>query len=288
GLDPARAFEQVLGMGFGLVRISAYWDELDARGFGPLDDLVEAAERAGQPLVVTVGMKAMRWPEFYVPAALATRPPGDLRGPVLEFVTATVERLRGGPAVAAWQVENEPLNRPGLQGPIPLDVLAAEVATVRSLDTRSLVLTTFRHFNRLVDWASRPLPWTSVERRLLGLLTGGDVLGLDVYTEIAWNLRGLRRTTRARAGWAAEAGAIASETVAAGRRAWVTEAQAEPWRGSPFSPADMASVFRALSGHGFERVLLWGAEHWLWRQAQGELSWLRGVTALPGGASRGG
>jgi hypothetical protein len=268
-------------MGFGLVRISAYWDELDAGRFEPLEELLAAAERADQPLVVTVGMKAIRWPEFYVPPALATRAMNELRIPVLEFVTATVERYRSSPNVAAWQVENEPLNRSGPRRRwIPLEMVADEVAVVRSLDTRPLVLTAFRHFSLLVDWASRPWPWTPVERHLLGLLNEGDALGLDVYTRIGWSLGGLRRASAARASWPEEAQAIAAEARAANKQAWLTEVQAEPWGADSFSPTDLATVYRALVGQGFDRVFLWGAEHWLWRQAQGDGSWLRQVEVL--------
>jgi hypothetical protein len=281
GLDPARAFEQVLGVGFGLLRVSAYWDELEGGQWGPLERLLEAAERAGQPLVVTVGMKGIRWPEFYVPPALATRAMNGLRGPLLEFVAATVEHFRGSPAVAAWQVENEPLNRSGPRRRwIPVDLLAAEVAAVRSLDTRPLVLTAFRHFNHLVDLVARPWPWTPVERRLLGLLNGGDALGLDVYTRIGWELGRRRRTSGARASWPEEAQAAAGRARTAGRQAWITELQAEPWGAGSFSQADLAAVHRGLAGRGFDRVLLWGAEHWLWRESQGDASWLRQVEAL--------
>src|SRR2546429_8595990 len=159
GLDPARAFRQVLDMGFGLVRVSAHWDELDDGRWRPLEVLLEAAERVGQPLLVTVGMKAIRWPEFYVPPALAGRAMNELRGPLLEFVTTTVERYRGSPAVVAWQVENEPLNRAGLRRlAIPIELLAAEVAAGRPGGTRPPVPTAFTHFHLLVASASRPRP----------------------------------------------------------------------------------------------------------------------------------
>ena len=35
-----------------------------------------------------------------------------------------------------------------------------------------------------------------------------------------------------------------------------------------------------VAGHGFDRVLLWGAEHWLWCQGRGDASWMRQVEAL--------
>src|SRR2546429_9763756 len=164
GLDPARAFRQVLDMGFGLVRVSAHWDELDDGRWRPLEVLLEAAERVGQPLLVTVGMKAIRWPEFYVPPALAGRAMNELRGPLLEFVTTTVERYRGSPAVVAWQVENEPLNRAGLRRrAIPFELLAAEVAAVRSGGRGPPGLAALRALHLGGGRPPRPWPGASLE-----------------------------------------------------------------------------------------------------------------------------
>jgi len=183
--------------------------------------------------------------------------------------------------VVAWQVENEPLNRAGLgRRAIPFEMLAAEVAVVRSVDTRPLVLTSFRHFNRAVDWASRPWPWTPVEGRLLRLLREGDALGLDIYPRMPWGRGRRRRQSAARARWAEEAKAIAAKASAAGQRAWIIELQAEPWGAGSLGSADLASFYRAVAGDGFDRVLLWGAEHWLWRQGRGDPSWVRQVEAL--------
>jgi len=151
---------------------------------------------------------------------------------------------------------------------------------VRSVDRRPLILTAFRHFNLVVDWASRPWPWTSVEGDLLGLLNNGDVLGLDVYPRITWSLGRLRRVSAARASWAGEAQAIAARARVAGRPAWATELQAEPWGAGSFSSPDLVPAYRAVAGHGFDKLLLWGAEHWLWCQGRGDTSWVRQVEAL--------
>jgi hypothetical protein len=281
GLDPIRAFEQLVNMGFGVVRISAYWDEIAARGFRSLHTLLETAGRAGQPLVLTVGMKAIRWPEFYVPQTLASLTTRDLQGPLSEFISTTVEHCKDSPAIVAWQVENEPLNRSGPNRRwIPLYLLAAEVEAVRKLDARPLILNAFRHFTLASDWMSRPWPWTSVEQQLLRLLDKGDVLGLDIYTRIAWTFSRISRVSTARASWPNEATAVADQAHAANRNAWVTEAQAEPWGPGSFGPADVAAVYSRLANGAFERVLLWGAEHWLWCQARGDTSWLSQVQTI--------
>jgi hypothetical protein len=42
----------------------------------------------------------------------------------------------------------------------------------------------------------------------------------------------------------------------------------------------MIETVQALRGVGYDRILLWGAEHWLAREADGDDSWLRAVERL--------
>jgi hypothetical protein len=61
------------------------------------------------------------------------------------------------------------------------------------------------------------------------------------------------------------------------RRAWIMEAQAEPWEpgrvvytDAPLSrsvqPAGAAAAVRQLRDLGFDTILLWGVEHWYMRR----------------------
>jgi hypothetical protein len=67
GLDNRAAFERICAMRFGLIHLSASWREVAQIGYEHLDSLLGEAERARQPVLVTVGMKALGWPEFYLP-----------------------------------------------------------------------------------------------------------------------------------------------------------------------------------------------------------------------------
>lgn len=279
GLDPAAALRRLLRLGFSPVRVSANWDQVAAGGYGTLDAVVAAVEAAGARALVTVGMKAMRWPEFYLPPGI---PPHELRGRLLEFVATTVRRYRGCSAVEAWQVENEPLNRSGPEHRmVPVDLLTEEIAAFRTLDERPLVVNGFRHFTVLADrFRSAPRPWTDVNSKVLALLRGGDVLGLDVYPFMPARLGPIGWQSRARKRWPRQTARLRAAAAAAGLRAWVIESQAEPWAESGRDPEKMTTVFRGLEGAGFETILLWGAEHWLWRDGQGDPSWLRVAEAL--------
>src|SRR2546421_7776413 len=70
GLDYQKAFARVCSMDFAVVRLSASWREVAQFGYQHLDWLFGHAESVGQPVVLTVGMKALGWPEFYLPEGL--------------------------------------------------------------------------------------------------------------------------------------------------------------------------------------------------------------------------
>lgn len=304
GLDWRRSFRRLLELDLDPVRLSAFWDEVDEGGYRDLDWLLSEAAARRRTVVVTVGMKSQGWPEFYIPARLqpVARPNSDvakaspaLLEATLEFVGSTVERYRRLPAIAAWQIENEPLNPSGPRrwwiGP---DAVRREIAAVREADpSRPLVLSVFAHFNRCLDVVSsrhgRRLLWqrASPEAEALRLLMPGDILGLDVYRRIGYRLFGFHLVTRAARDWSRTAGRWRARAEAAGLRCWIMEAQAEPWEpGLPpgafpsYRPDDLRLIVGRLRDEGFDTVLLWGAEHWLASDAAGDTQWLAAVRSL--------
>jgi len=298
GLAVRETFRQVLDRGFAIVRLSAYWDEIAKNGHGELDELLDAARAAGLAIVLTVGMKAIQWPEFYLPPAVpADAPRGGrigrdprLAAQVLSFVTETVARYRDREEIVAWQVENEPFNRSGPQHWwIDPGLVRREVQAVRALDPRRpIVLNAFTHFNAALDAESRPRhgPFNarrlSPEKTILDLLRPGDVLGLDTYTAIGATAEDKPIVHRADRDWADDAGRWLRAAQARGRDAWIVEAQAEPWEPAhdtyanpiSFSPEDLVANFERLAEAGFSTILLWGCEYWSWRAAAGDGRWL--------------
>jgi hypothetical protein len=306
GLDYQRAFTRLCGMGFRLIRLSASWREIDQFGYAHLDWLMEEAVRTGQRVVLTAGIKALGWPEFYLPSRLDPVAPfssniarGPLVGRALAFVRELVLRYRQNAMLVAWQLENEPFNRSGPHAWwIGRRMLFAEARAARSLDGRPVIVTTFAHFNDGLDrassryrsaWKRRLSLRLPAEREALAVLRRDDILGLDVYRAIGWwrsaeeqevaraqddQLDHVRRWQR-----------IAREQ---GKRLWITEAQAEPWEasarthGDPRSvgPSDMVSLATGLVDLDVEALLLWGSEYWLWRDANGDARWIESAAEI--------
>jgi hypothetical protein len=301
GLDDLDAFRHLETMGFAVIRLAVSWDAVDAGGYGRLDRLVAEAERSGQPLVLAVGMKTPGWPEFHVPARLSRATPSDrgLQAAALAHVRRTVERYRSSRLIVAWQVENEPLDAAGPRGwRLGRDVLLQEMAAVRRLDPRPIVLSAFGPVRRTCDHVSSldgcdagalagPDAAGSIPE-LLAMLGPEDVLGIDVYTGV-----GLSRAADC---WPARAAGWRSLAAGAHRQVWITELQGEPWEPSPatvdrplsISPARMAADFATLRRLGYRDIMLWGSEYWLRRDRQGDDSWLQAVAAVLSSACRAG
>jgi len=317
GLDFHAAFRRLEGMHFRVIRLSAYWSEIDQFGYEDLDWLMAEAERSRQPVVLSVGMKGLGWPEFYIPAAVipqggireghdAAEDP-SLRASTLLFVAETVTRYRENGALIAWQVENEPFNRSGPQRLwIDRGFLQEEATAVRALDghNRPVIVNAFGHFNLILDQASSRngfdlknvlgFDGDSAERQSLAVLRPGDILGLDVYTAIGYHFLGQDHLSRADAGWPEEAGRWRQAALGERKQAWITEAQAEPWEASSktftdprsISPRQIQEIFGNLKDAGFTTILLWGSEYWLWRADNAEPQWLDAVEQILRGEAR--
>jgi hypothetical protein len=281
---------------------------VEDRGYERLDWMMNEAAAEHQAIVLTVGMKGLGWPEYFIPPALVPTDVGDgqdvaknaaLQAGALLFIRSTVVRYRENPALVAWQVENEPFN---LAGPhkwsIDASFLEQELETVRELDQHPIVVNAFSHFNFTLDQASQRQGFDlgsllgfdsgSVESQCLEVLTPGDILGLDVYTRIGYSFLGQDSVGRAGNDWADQAGRWHAISEKQQKHAWVTEAQAEPWESSSdsygdprsFHPSDMAGVFNGLKEEGFTTIMLWGSEYWLWRASLGDESWIDAAGAI--------
>src|SRR5258708_289417 len=65
GLDYKTAFKRLEALHFRVIRLTTYWDQVDREGYGQLDWMMSEARKSHQPIALTVGMKALGWPEFF-------------------------------------------------------------------------------------------------------------------------------------------------------------------------------------------------------------------------------
>ncbi|MFC1570214.1 beta-galactosidase [Candidatus Omnitrophota bacterium] len=301
GMDWKKTYLAVLDEGFDIVRLGAYWSEIekekDIYDFSSLDWQIKEAKKRGIPVVLTVGMKVPRWPEFFIPEWIEK----DIRTPrggevsrnevlqtrTLRFIAETVVRYMEEDAIGYWQVENEPLNRFGEKNwRIDRDFLGKEVDLVRKLDRRKrpIMLTAATYPNVFLrGLITLSLGYDPVKE----IINMSDIVGLNVYPHIGYKLWG--RNLYFKTGHTERDKyfrRLFDEIKKNGRDVWIAELQAEPWepghlaykeKAEPItaSPEETESFLEEFEELGASTILLWGAEYWVYRmKVHGDKKWI--------------
>ncbi|MBL7158319.1 MAG: beta-galactosidase [Candidatus Omnitrophica bacterium] len=305
--DWKETYSEVLEMGFGIIRLSAYWDEIQAEeglyDFKVLDYQIRKAKEKGIPIVLCVGMKVPRWPEYFIPEWVLRNmkiAPWDnvaksdyLREKTLAFIKETVLRYADEDSIKYWQVENEPLDRVGTHGWwIGSDFLEEEVRLVRELDDakRLIIVTLSTHPNKVLSFLNRLTTPTYQLKKAIPL---ADIIGLNVYPTIGqkiWKFDLVFKTNpNERINFIKK---ITDRVRRSGKEVWITELQAEPWdpgilvhmKESPSltaSPGALLESFNEVRFLGIKTVLIWGVEYWIYREKRyKDSSWLNAVRSI--------
>lgn len=279
GLEPQLVLSQLLTLPLTILRLPVYWstvasepDELDLT---QLEAQLQLCQQAGKQVVVTIGMKAPRWPEFYLPA-WCPQSPADRQTQLacLDFITRVVQKLQPWDCIHWWQLENEPLDPSGpREWTIPAAFLTEEVALVRQLDPRPVIVTL---------WGNQ------LKRRgqLDVAAAASQVLGLDLYPR-----QYARRFGRQLYLPPEETMTELQEMLAPlNQPVWLTELQAEPWekdqasylaaRTPSLTPELLIENWQWAVQLPVQVILLWGGEYWFWRARAGDPRYLEVVREL--------
>ena len=315
GLEPRAALRVLLRYPFEMIRIAAYWNQLEpAPGrleTGELDRVLDAAEQAGKRVILGLGaVKNFGYPEFFVPAHHLERPlpegtlitPDGQRGllrAATEFLTRVTARYAARGAIIAWQVEHEAVDPLGMEHSWRLSeaFVRAEVAAVRAADPagRPVMMNGFQPMSTPVALQQR---WRTRDQgdSLAVAQHLADIVGIDCYPRhalasagpVSLYLDGSESRSRRR-----QLRLLLDRAAAAGRRLTIAEGQAEPWEAvtTPPSPAglvmyscrpeDLITTYSRLLKQASEwrqvlgSYLFWGAEYWLARDRDGDPGYLR-------------
>lgn len=298
--DWKKVYADICDMKSGMMRLGAYWSRIETEegkyDFTNLDWLIDKAEASGIPVTLTVGMKAPRWPEYFIPDWVFKRARlrygADIgrnkyiRERVIRFINAVISRYRHREIIQYWQVENEPLNP---SGPnrwwINKKFLKEEIDLVKTLDQkkRPVIVTVATFPNRLLRLLAYLISPHNPIRETIELC---DIVGYNVYPTVGHRFSGINvcfwtrpeeRITYFRS--------IASLAESKKKRVWITELQAEPWEPGQLVhlletnaitcwPEDFGGTFKEFEPLGIDTVLLWGAEYWHYRKTKfGDKSW---------------
>jgi hypothetical protein len=318
GLDGKDTLTAILAYPFNLVRLAAYWNRIEVRSgefdTSELDWKLEAAERAGKQVILSVGaIKNFGYPEFYVPGHQLEHPlrEGSLVRPTTHaallagatrIIRQIVERYRSHSSVVAWQLEHEAVDPLGLEHSwrLGVDLVQSELDVLRAADpSRPVMMNGFLPTSSVVRlsqwWRTRDQGDSlAVAARL------ADIVGIDYYPRHALVRLGPRTLylDGADLPWQRTLtkgflGGVRKQR----KRVMVSEGQAEPWEAVTIPPnPQQRAMFSCRPENAIRNYnaamewsdpqnplyayLFWGVEYWLLRDRSGDPSYLQAFARI--------
>lgn len=264
------------------LRLPTYWDSLEPRSgnydFSDTDFMLDQAKKSGAKVILTLGERQFRYPECYIPAWARSLSVKDRHQKLLAFIRQVVERYKSADTMVAWEVENEPLLASfgtGCDAP-DRDFLKVEVALVRSLDKRPVILT---DSGELGFWV------TSMKL--------SDIFGTTVYRKVYNQYFGFFNYPYLPYMYNLKSFLVRNLFARNNQKTILVEMQAEPWftdqrsafsdikqQARWFSIQDFKNNVNFAKGTGFDTVYLWGVEWWYFMADNGDSSYLNYAKTL--------
>jgi hypothetical protein len=285
GLDPKEAYIKTIDqLKIKKIRLPVYWDEVEKNegdyNFSETSFYLEEAKKRNIEVVLVVGLKQPRWPECFVPdwAEGLTRDEKYKR--VIRLVAKEVGYFQRYENITHWQVENEAMFQFGLcekPDSKTWELLQNEVAVVRSLDSRPILLT---DSGELSSWKYS--------------LVLGDTFGTTMYRS-SWNpVLGYIEYPTPPMFYTVKAKVMEWIMGINEKPKMVAELQAEPWAKGSIRIIDMP-IEEQIEGMTLKRIseniefaqqtkfapiYLWGVEWWYWMSLNGHPEYLEEVSKM--------
>jgi hypothetical protein len=313
-LDAPATLRALLSYPFQVIRLAAYWNQIDLPGgrldFSELDWQVDAAEEAGKHIILAIGaMKNFGYPEFFAPDHWLEQPlpEGHLVEPTThtrllagatQFITRVVTRYQRRTSIVAWQLEHESVDPLGVEHTWRLSTkfVEGELAALRREDrSRPVMMNGFLPTSAPVRvsqwWRTRDQGDSLAVAARLADIVGIDYYpchalmrmgGKTLYLDGSATLWRQRRPTR-----------LMNSAQMQGRSVMISEGQAEPWETATTPPSPPAMTMysctpeRVIENYNqcmtwgrwgaasLDAYLFWGAEYWLLRQQAGDTRYIR-------------
>jgi hypothetical protein len=245
------------------IRLVAYWDQIEtAPGtyvFDDLDWMLDSAAEKNARVILAMGRKVPRWPECHVPPWAAGEPKDEQNRRLLEYLRVLLDRYEGHPAIAAWQIENEPFLGFGECPPIDPDFLDAEIALAREFPRHPVLVTDSGEIGT----------WYRAAKR-------GDMFGTTMYRQIQKDGIGTFVYPIPPSFFRIKQRIVRTLLWDFKKEFLVIELQGEPWmkrqlyetdpnvQRELLSPEKLDEYTRyAIDAH-FDTYYVWGVEWWYW------------------------
>jgi GH35 family endo-1,4-beta-xylanase len=298
-IDYEEALTEILTLPLEYIRVCAYWDEIEPEegmsNFEVIDSIINSISRTNKKIVLAVGMKSPRWPEFHFPEWIKQRfdtklahipidTQAELSISAFTFISAVISRYKNNPAITHLQIENEAFNNFSFTHNkfVSYSFVRRAVVLARTLCPEKKIL-----LSNAINLS--PIDWKREYRGAFEKnLTIADAIGINVYTKVPISKTHYASPTflywRRLASWQKEMQKLGIES-------WITEAQSEPWEYQSAvhtdkveyksaSPARTKALVKKLDKIGYQTILLWGCEYWYWCKLQGNDTWWTSLILL--------
>ncbi len=260
------ALDKAITLGFDYLRICAYWDEIEKNegeyDWSPLEKILTTCQKNKQAVILTLGVKAPRYPEFYFPDWIKNKNPNSKQTQknILSFITQVVNKFKHLTCIKYYQIENEALDSSGPNRlTIPLQFLTEEISLITALDHKKIIITI---------WGNQ----LSKKNSLTQLATKADIIGLDLYyQQFIKKILGKSFYT----GPTDNQQKIINLLSQYQQEYWVMELQAEPWEADEqtylsknpksISPQKIRKFYQKASQLPVTTILFWGFEYWFYQ-----------------------
>lgn len=264
-------------------RIPAYWSDVEKiegkYDFSQVDFMVSEAEKRGAKIVLVVGIKQPRWPEYHLPGWTKGLTAAQKQEKALKLTSEIVKRYQSSLTITAWQVENEPfVTWFGEDGENLVDksLLEREVRLVKRLDpTRPIIITDTG------EWSL----WKTA-------MKSGDILGISIYRKAYNDKFGYISYPFLPFMYAIKSDIVRKLFAQDNKKTIISELQAEPWlqkgvMDSPVTEQTRLFTVKELEENvnfaqktGFYEIYLWGVEWWYYMASYGHPEYLEYAKTL--------
>ncbi len=265
GVDAHDCLDWLIAQGWRRFRLMSYWNECEKEqgsyDFTELDWQLKRIARAKGVVMLCLGVKQPRWPEYHWPDWALSLGEAERTAALLRFIEQTIAHVRERKVIISYQLENEALLRGfGEHISISRRRLRSEFDLVKRLDpTRPIIMSTSNGWGIPLR---RPIP---------------DIVGFSYYSVMYKN--GQYRETIQRPWLHRLRRWIIS--VIWHRPVFIHELQAEPWGPKAIWEMPFAEHAKSMDQNRMEAnvqaaqsinvypIDLWGAEWWYWCGIQG-------------------
>ncbi|MFH0852603.1 MAG: hypothetical protein V1845_03290 [bacterium] len=260
-IDWKKAFVEILDdLKIRNLRLVAYWPDVemqkDVYDFSELDWQVEQASQRGTKIILSLGRRLPRWPECHEPDWVKGQGAETMNVELLKYIEQTVSHYKNNQAITTWQVENEPFLNFGECPKIDAGLLDEEIALVRKLDSRPIIMTDSGELSLWYEAAKR-----------------GDIFGTTMYRYVWSPIIGAYKYPIPPAFFRVK-GRLVRLFVGQEKPFLVIELQGEPWQHKQIYEISTNEQLQNLNFEefkgiidyaketGFSTYYLWGAEWW--------------------------